>query len=206
MKYKNVPETKKFIEKFENIRYNESEKYFEFVCDYTKFSDKKFGNRKKWTICSFGERIRTTRDNKANNHWTSQIVKLTEEFENLFNEFSIDKNDIKGSILRLPEDKKKFFETFMYLFKLTIQLRNSKTGSLEDYILSPVKNAKGEFFDSRKCGEDLPKDADANGAYNIARKGLMLINRIKETAENKKVDYAISNAEWLEYVQNQDRT
>lgn len=88
------------------------------------------------------------------------------------------------------------------------QMRNSKTGSTDskdDYIVSPVKNAKGVFYDSRNEGENLPKDADANGAYNIARKGLMLINRIKETTDEKlKIDYSISNADWLNYVQEKD--
>ncbi len=128
---------------------------------------------------------------------------MTDEFNKLFEKFGIDKTNIKNSISQ--RDDKEFFEPLINLFKLTVQLRNSVTGSLEDYILSPVKNAKGEFYDSRTCGYDLPKDADANGAYNIARKGLMLINRIKETPEGKKVDFAISNAEYLNFVHSQDK-
>lgn len=43
-------------------------------------------------------------------------------------------------------------------------ISHSKTGTDEDFILSPVANAQGIFFDSRKAGDGQPKDADANGA------------------------------------------
>jgi CRISPR-associated protein Cpf1 len=70
--------------------------------------------------------------------------------------------------------------------------------------MSPVKNKRGFFYDSRKAGNILPQNADANGAYNIARKGLMLLNRIKEEEAGAKLDYAITNADWLSYVENKD--
>ena len=81
-------------------------------------------------------------------------------------------------------------------------MRNSVTGTEIDYIISPVANENGEFFDSRTCSDKLPKDADANGAYNIARKGLMLIEQIKKSEDLKKIKFDISNKSWLQYVQN----
>ena len=56
-------------------------------------------------------------------------------------------------------------------------MRNSNARTEEDYIISPVKANDGTFFDSREetKKEDyaiFPKDADANGAYHIALKGL----------------------------------
>ena len=36
----------------------------------------------------------------------------------------------------------------------------------------PIVDGKGRSFDSRKAGNEMPKDADANGAYHIAMKGL----------------------------------
>ena len=53
--------------------------------------------------------------------------------------------------------------------------------------ISPVKNAKGYFYDSRVVDKTLPIDADANGAYNIARKGLMLIEQIKNVDDDVNV-------------------
>lgn len=43
-------------------------------------------------------------------------------------------------------------------------ISHSKTGTDEDFILSPVANAQGIFFDSHKAGDRQPKDADANCA------------------------------------------
>lgn len=71
-----------------------------------------------------------------------------------------------------------------------------------DYLISPAMNSKGEFYDSRKADTSLPKDADANGAYHIAKKGLWVLEQIKEADDLKKVKMAISNKEWLSFVQN----
>ena len=86
---------------------------------------------------------------------------------------------------------------------MVLQMRNSVTGTEIDYMISPVANAEGVFYDSRNCKKNLPENADANGAYNIARKGLWIINRIKETkeAELNKVNLNISNKEWLNFAQ-----
>lgn len=206
IKNMSIEKTKEFFNKFKVIRYNEAENLFEFNFDYSDFTDKSYGIRNNWTVCSNGERIRTFRNPQENNHWVSEPINLIEKFKGLFAEYSIDLSDIKNGIQL--QTNRKFFDELIYLFKLILQMRNSKTGSTDskdDYIISPVKNAKGVFYDSRNAGENLPKDADANGAYNIARKGLMLINRIKETTDEKlKIDYSISNADWLNYVQEKD--
>lgn len=67
-----------------------------------------------------------------------------------------------------------------------------------DYIISPVADKNGNFYDSRCCCNNLPKDADANGAYNIARKGLWMIRQIKKS---EKPNLAMTNKEWLAFVQ-----
>jgi len=97
--------------------------------------------------------------------------------------------------------KKAFIERLLYLSKLTLQIRNSISNTEIDYLISPVANEKGEFYDSRTANDTLPKNADANGAYNIARKGLWVIEQIKQSADLKKIKLAISNKEWLEFVQ-----
>ncbi len=59
------------------------------------------------------------------------------------------------------------------------------------------------FYDSRNKEEKLPKDADANGAYHIAKKGLWWLKQIHEFEgqEWKKLDLDKSNKGWLAYVQ-----
>ena len=89
---------------------------------------------------------------------------------------------------------------------MTLQMRNSISGSTnpeDDYIISPIKKSDGKFYcskDYKGINAPLPTDADANGAYNIARKALWTINKIKEQDVTKKTPI-ITNADWLEYTQ-----
>ena len=80
-------------------------------------------------------------------------------------------------------------------------MRNSISNTDEDYIISPVMNSKGEFYDSRKASDNLPKDADANGAYNIARKGLMLLQQMQQMRSLEKPQYDLTNKAWLQFAQ-----
>lgn len=205
---------KDFISNFDDIRYNEKDDLFEFKFEYSKFTKKSFGKRKDWTICSYGSRIRSFRNPRKSNSWDNEEITLTEEFKKLFNRYSIDLNNIKEDINNKADAK--FFNAvpmndsfygFSILFKLVVQMRNSKsnsTDSMDDYILSPVKSKKGFFYDSRCCNKGLPENADANGAYNIARKGLMVVNRIKESFAEKNLCNILNN-DWLEYVQEFDK-
>ncbi len=199
--YTNVDNAKKFFENFEDIRFNEKKNYFEFIVnDYTKFNTKAEGTKLNWTICSNEDRIKTFRSSSKNNQWVSETVNLTDSLIELFKKYDIDyKLELKEQIISKSE--KNFFETLLYLFKLTLQMRNSITGTETDYLISPVADKTGNFFDSRKGIENLPNNADANGAYNIARKGLWVIEQIKKAKDLKKVKLAISNKEWLQFVQ-----
>ena len=125
------------------------------------------------------------------------------EFKNHFRSFGIDYEtaDLKTEILR--QDKKEYFVDLMRRVSLMLQMRNSSPESGEDYLISPVADKNGTFFDSRNGIGGLPVDADANGAYNIARKALWIIDRIKNCDESEisKDGMSISNREWLEYAQ-----
>jgi CRISPR-associated protein Cpf1 len=48
----------------------------------------------------------------------------------------------------------------------------------------------------------MPKDADANGAYNIALKGLLTVRRIKQSTDDKKDVPAIKTVDWLKFIQD----
>ena len=125
---------------------------------------------------------------------------MTEEFHTLFKQYGIlNQGNIKKAIAEQKD--KSFFEALMYLLRLTLQMRNSITGTDIDYLISPVADEKGIFYDSRKCGFSLPENADANGAYNIARKGLWITRQIREAENIEKVNLTISNKEWLTFCQ-----
>ena len=209
-KYENLKSAQSFIDKFEDIRYNSEQDFFEFhIKNYTAFNPKAKYSRQNWIICTNGTRIRNFRNPDNNNEWTSETIDLTKEYKKLFESYGIDYNcNLRASILM--QDKKDFFynsnvkkPSLLPLMKLTLQLRNSFIKSDVDYILSPVPDEEGRFYDSRNSGLRLPNNADANGAYNIARKGLMLVNRILSTPIKDRLSLVISNEDWLKYAQTQ---
>ena len=210
LKYESIQAAKKIIGKFQDIRYNQEKDYFEFcIKDYTSFNPKARISRQEWIVCSKGSRIRNYRNPDNNKEWESEEIDLTKEFKELFDEYGIKyHSNLLASIL--IQEKKNFFynedvrkRSFFPLLKLMFQLRNSFIKSDIDYILSPVADKNGVFYDSRTCASHLPNNADANGAFNIARKGLMLVERILSTPQDKKLSFTISNEEWLHYAQSQ---
>lgn len=207
-KYTSVPEAKKLFETIDDIKYNANTDMFEFYIDYSKFPRCNSDFKKSWTVCTNSSRILTFQNKEKNNMWDNKQIVLTDEFKSLFNEFGIDyKGNLKDSILSISNAD--FYRRLIKLLSLTLQIRNSITGSTlpeDDYLISPVANKRGEFYDSRNykgTNAALPCDADANGAYNIARKALWAINVLKDTPDDmlNKAKLSITNAEWLEYTQ-----
>lgn len=199
-RYTNTVEAQKFFSKFDEIRYNEEKDWFEFEFDYDKFTQKAHGTRTKWTLCTYGMRLRSFKNPAKQYNWDSEVVALTDEFKRILGKAGIDIHEnLKDAICNL--EGKKDLEPLMQFMKLLLQLRNSKAGTDEDYILSPVADENGIFYDSRSCGDELPENADANGAYNIARKGLMMIEQIKEAKDLDNLKFDISNKSWLNFAQ-----
>lgn len=199
-RYENMAKAKVFFGKFRRIRYNAIKGWFEFSFDYDDFTNKAIGTKTQWTLCTYGTRIETKRDPIQNNKFVSEEFDLTSKFKELFAQYSIDLNSNLMEQICSQNDAT-FFKKLLYLLQMTLQIRNSMTGTDVDYLISPVMNNSGEFYDSRKCSENLPKNADANGAYNIARKGLWIIEQIKQSRDLSKLKLSISNREWLQYAQ-----
>ena len=199
-RYENIDKSRIFFSKFDSIRYNEEKDWFEFAFDYNNFHKKLEGTKTKWTLCTYGTRIRTFRNPNKQNQWDNEEIVLTDEFKKVFANADINiKGNLKESICSLKE--RIYLEPLMQLMKLLLQLRNSMINSEVDYMLSPVSE-NGVFYDSRSCGSNLPIDADANGAYNIARKGLWVLRQIQNSNPNDKLRLTLSNKEWLQFVQD----
>ena len=201
-RYTNANKALEFFSKFDEIRYNEEKDWFEFEFDYDEFTQKAHGTRTKWTLCTYGMRLRSFKNPAKQYNWDSEVVALTDEFKRILEEAGIDIHEnLKDAIRNLKGKKQKYLEPLMQFMKLLLQLRNSKAGTDEDYILSPVVDENGIFYDSRSCGDELPENADANGAYNIARKGLMMIEQIKDAKDLDNLKFDISNKSWLNFAQ-----
>lgn len=199
--YETREKARLFFSKFQRINFNEEKGWFEFAFDYNDFTTKAEGTRTQWTLCTYGERIRTFRNPDNNHQWDDERIELTEEFKLLFEKYDI---NIRGNLKEAISNQSdaQFYRDLLGLMKLLLQMRNSITNSEEDYLLSPVADENGHFFDSREEIESLPNNADANGAYNIARKGLWIIEQIKKTDNLAKLKLTISNKEWLHFAQN----
>lgn len=195
--YSNMNGAKDFIkENLHAIRYNDAEGYYEFdITDH---------DGKDWTVCSHGKRVDVTRteDNKSTKH---EWVDPTAVMEELLKEYEFDEHskDIKKDILDRTDLNADFYKRMFHAYNLVTKMENKYPGT-ENQIISPVKNDKGMFFKTGLKG--MPENADANAAFNLARKMLIVMDRInnqevdEDTGDKKPVSKAISNEAWKEFA------
>ena len=229
-----VKDKKEFLMSMNSIRYvNEGSAEYEkighrqlfaFSFDYNNFKTYNISIPvNEWTTYTYGERIKKL---YKDGRWSgSEVLNLTEDLIELMEQYGIeykDGHDIREDISHMDEMRNADFICNLFeKFKYTVQLRNSKSeaeGDDYDRLVSPVLNSHNGFFDSSDYKENeksddiiddkqiMPKDADANGAYCIALKGLYEINKIKENwSDDKKLkesELYIGVTEWLDYIQN----
>lgn len=153
---------------------------------------------RQWELFAFEGLQRFYWDNKNREIKTHDLHK---EFEELFARLDKLKN-----INQQIYGKDFSWKTLVFLWNLLTQIRNtdkSKTGNENDFLQSPVYSDRyHQFFDSRKITDKhIPDNGDANGAYNIARKGVMVMKKIKDHAKDdsefkKNLNLFISDEEW----------
>ncbi len=186
-KYESIIQVKKLIGTFSEIKYSISEDMFVFKFKYSDFGFKDLVEN-DWEVYTNGYRYEWFRDENNNFEWNFRKVNLTEEFKKLLDNYKIEYStgeDIKKFLLK-ENLNSAFYKEFVRLLNLTLRLRNRS--DKEDFIISPVKNSEGKFFDSRYVkDEGLPENSDANGAYNIGIKGLIILNRLKDKKDFKNL-------------------
>lgn len=203
--YESIEKSIKFIESFDSIIYNSGKDRFEFTYTLGKIASKSVSkekeenkvNKTQWTICSCVER--SSYNHKTKTH---ELHDINQELKDLFKD-KIDclhGHNLCNAICQIKE--KEFLEKFIRLFNaiMTIRVTDSSKASgtdKNDFILSPVE----PFFDSRKAGSGLPENGDANGAYNIARKGICILNKIDAADDISKINPAVTKLEWQNFVQ-----
>ncbi|MBL6985173.1 MAG: type V CRISPR-associated protein Cas12a/Cpf1 [Candidatus Thioglobus sp.] len=202
-KYESLSKSKTFFESMDEIKYNIDKDYFEFSFDYKKMTPTRelTGYKTYWTVCTFGKkRFKNIRN--ANGNWESIPVNVTDELKALLNNEGVEFKsslDLRQSIASIKNTK--FYRRLFKLLQVTLSLRHSKIGTDEDFILSPVADENGKFFNSKNATEEQPGDADANGAYHIALKGLWNIQQIKEWDGKSNLNLAMKNVEWFAFAQ-----
>jgi len=209
----NIEKKKDFFDKFDSIRYDEKTDSFVFSFDYREFGDNA-DFKKKWEVYSRGERLIFSKAEKS-------VIRVnpTENLKALFDNQGINwasENNFMAQIhaVRAERENCAFYDGLYRSFTAILQMRNSVSNSSkqeDDYLISPVMAEDGSFYDSREEAEKgktpdgkwiskFPVDADANGAYHIALKGLYLLKNNFNQNERGGIEN-ISNADWFEFVQ-----
>lgn len=205
VKYKNKAQAQAFFGSFKSIYYDAAKDLFAFEFDYKDFVDKSKleGMKTSWTAYSYADRIDVKRNERGK--WEYETVNITRLMKSVLNEYGVSYKSGEDLVMAIStHESAAFLNAFMSAFKLMMKMVNKD--SEDDFIVSPVMGPDGTFFDSRMASPHMPQNATANGAYNIARKGQLLIRRIQEhepelLAANKKsekIDLFISNAQWFE--------
>jgi len=217
LKKENAEINKKNILKFDSIIFDTEKNRFEITYDLKKFqltkNDEDFPNKTKWTLCTCVERWKWDKYLNLNKWGYKHFENLTEPFKELFQDFKIDiYGNIKAQITNMEEKwNEKFFSHFIDLFSLLCQIRNTnenETGDKNDIIFSPVE----PFFDSRKENKIGVKNGDDNWAFNIARKWIVILERLNEWKKlnDEKInkwekeiypELFISNISWDNFTQ-----
>ncbi|MFL8905840.1 type V CRISPR-associated protein Cas12a/Cpf1 [Helcococcus kunzii] len=199
----NSSKYEEFIKKFKNIYFDNEEEDFKFIFNYKDFAKANLVilnniKSKDWKISTRGERI--SYNSKKKEYF---YVQPTEFLINKLKELNIDYEniDIIPLIDNLEEKaKRKILKALFDTFKYSVQLRNYDFEN--DYIISPTADDNGNYYNSNEIDIDktnLPNNGDANGAFNIARKGLLLKDRIVNSNESK-VDLKIKNEDWINFI------
>lgn len=183
------------------INYDQEKKCF-------KFSYENEGSL--WKLFAFNglQRFRWNNEKRK-----METYNLYEKFEELF--AGLDKSKNINQQIKSRDNFK--WKNLIFWWNLLNQIRNSdkeKQGNENDFLQSPAWSEKYKcFYDSRKVVKNnIPNNGDANGAYNIARKGVMLLERIKKcqdiskfgndnNGKNPENSYYISDKEWDKFVQ-----
>ena len=93
------------------------------------------------------------------------------------------------------------WKAFVFAINRVFAIRNSVSEKYAEE--DNVSEKEQDFAHCPECGFDTRKDneikdGDALGAYNIARKGQMVLQRIKENPENPNLN--ISKYDWMEFT------
>lgn len=175
---------REFFGAFDEIAYRNGMFYFTFDYSNSEFNTVKKDYRNHWTLSSHGSRI--VGKEKELKDLTTEFMKF---FENA--DLPLDKISVQ-TVSALDESH---LQKLWGLIKLLLKMRNSNDDT--DFIISPVAGDM-PFI----TGDENPMqiiDADANGAYNIALKGLYWVwNRFPMDGDYLKY---IKDTEWFEFIQ-----
>ena len=213
------------LEKFNDFGFDGKDYYFEYTEANAGYTWRLYSSKNGEALPRFQNKKQTLQDK---NVWVPEKINVVDILDTLFAKFDKKKSfklQIEAGIeLQKDEERNETaWQSLRYAIDLIQQIRNSGEKNTEDdnFLYSPVRNKKGEHFDSRKYNNNGElseiRDADANGAYNIARKGLIMDAHIKHWINNGRpkvkidgkevsdLDLFISDKEWDLWLLNREQ-
>ncbi len=186
---------RQILENFEDIGFDDKDYYFKYTDKNTKEPWILYSSKDGHTLDRYYRELVNENSDKK---WTPKKQDVLEMLNGLFEGF--DKNSSLFEQLNKGKNPNKInehtaWESLRFAIDLIQQIRNTGISDNDsDFIYSPVRK-NGNHFDSRKTDESLPTSGDANGAYNIARKGIIMCEHIKQDW-----NLFISDDEWSAWL------
>lgn len=189
---------KAFFTAFDSIVYDAGRDSFAFTFDYRNFLTGQESARTVWTVYSADRRLVYRKERRG-----EEVISPTGIIREALLRRGVrleDGLDVRAVLEATPAEAKtaSLFGDLFYAFERTLQMRNSCALTGEDYIESPVEGPDGTRFDSRTAGPGMPENADANGAYHIALKGLWLLRNLPEPGGKLP---RLTHSEWFKFRQ-----
>lgn len=212
--FKNIGHARKEIETRQfSVRFD-GEKFL-FSCTASKDSGKKQKNKNPISCGSASSMLQfssnverlTNKRSDDDKKWQTISFQSTEELKKLFERYGI---SLQGNIADVLLEQRKNFDAFLYrqficIVNTILKLRNSHTSEGRDFIACPSCG-----FHSENGFQERDFNGDANGAYNIARKGMLLVKKIKNFGKEKNIEnlrdtehLQIDMEEWDAFVQKE---
>ena len=175
----------KFFGAFEEIAYRNGLFYFSFDYSKEEFYKVKTDYTNHWTLSSHGQRI-VGKEKESKD--------LTKEFCDFFEKAGLPLAEVSVQNVSSLDDTN--LQKLWGLFKLLLKMRNSNDE--QDYIISPVESDTPFITGTDNLMQIT--DADANGAYNIALKGLYWLWNDFPTNAEGNLKY-IKDEDWFRFIQ-----
>lgn len=213
----------RIIAEFDDIRFDGKD----YAFDYT---DKNTG--KKWTLYSGCNGKPLDRFygyvKEAEEHYTriNVVETLDTLFKNYDKEHSLRSQLIAGvELIKKSSSTRTAADELRFTIKIIQQIRNTGNDIEDDnFLQSPVRDSDGRHFDTREAkkfeGLERIIDGDANGAYNIARKGYIMYkhrecwknsgsptyipDKKKKKKEVPALNLFVSDREWDLWLQDKE--
>lgn len=204
------------LEKFSDFGFDGKDYYFEYTEAHAGYAWRMYSGKNGEPLPRFQNRKQLQQDK---NIWKPEQINVVKILDQLFANFDKTKSfkaQVENGVelRRIDGRSETAWQSLRYALDIIQQIRNSgeKNSKDDNFLYSPVRNENGEHFDTRhhENNGDLSEivDADANGAYNIARKGLIMDSHIKhwiksgrskmkkDGKETSDLDLFISDKEW----------